>query len=388
MASTVHARERLVDGDIGRALAEMEFGSPPAVTRALGEALDREELGYLGAEEILRLQDAVSDWLRDSYAWTPPVDAIRPVADLVAGFRAILTHFVPEGEPIIVPTPGYMPFLSVPPMIGRPVIEVPMIRSGDGWSYDFEGLRAAFASGARLLVLCNPHNPIGKVAVEGELAEIERMVDEFDGLVLADEIHAPLVLGSSTHIVYAARSPRAAAHTITATSATKAFNIPGTKCGQLIFTNPDHLARWNEVGHWYEHQASVLGVVATEAAYREGRAWLGETVEALRQSVAEALSVLDAARDRTGIRVLRPEATYLLWIDLRGTGLLRDGVSAAQALREASQLVVTDGSDCGEAGLGFVRFNAALPREHVREAMERLIRAAEAARSRGAEASR
>ncbi|WP_449281395.1 MalY/PatB family protein [Leucobacter sp.] len=377
MSSTVHAREQLVEGDIGRALAEMEFGSPPAVTRALGAALDREELGYLGADEILRLQRAVGGWLRESYAWTPSEEAIRPVADLVAGFRAILTHFVPEGEPIIVPTPGYMPFLSVPPMIGRPVIEVPMVPSGSGWSYDFDGLRAAFASGARLLVLCNPHNPIGKVAVERELAEIERIVDEFDGLVLADEIHAPLVLGSSPHIVYAARSPRAAAHTITATSATKAFNIPGTKCGQLIFTNPDHLARWREVGHWYEHQTSVLGVVATEAAYRGGRAWLDETVEELRLSVAEALAVLEAARDRTGIRVLRPEATYLLWIDLRETGLLRDGASAAQALREASQLVVTDGSDCGAAGRGFVRFNAALPREHVREAMERLVRAAE-----------
>ncbi|WP_053382844.1 MalY/PatB family protein [Leucobacter celer] len=380
MSSTVQARDQLIEGDIGRALAEMEFGSPPAVTRALAEALDREELGYLGAGEIRRLQDAVGRWLRESYGWTPPADAIRPVSDLVAGFRAILTHFVPENEPIIVPTPGYMPFLSVPPMIGRPVIEVPMIRTATGWSYDFDGLRAAFASGARLLVLCNPHNPIGKVATDRELAEIEQIVDEFDGLVLSDEIHAPLVLGSAPHIVYAARSPRAAGHTITATSASKAFNIPGTKCGQLIFTNPDHLANWNEVGHWYEHQTSVLGVVATEAAYRDGRAWLDETVEALRQSVAEALSVLDAAADRTGIRVLRPEATYLLWIDLRESGLLREGVSAAQALREASQLVVTDGSDCGEAGRGFVRFNAALPREHVREAMERLIGAAEESR--------
>lgn len=377
MTATVHARDPLVTEDIGRALAEMEFGSPPAVTRALGAALDREELGYLGAEEIDRLQAAVSGWLRDSYSWTPPADAIRPVADLVAGFRAILTHFVPEGEPIIVPTPGYMPFLSVPPTIGRPVIEVPMLASDSGWRYDFDGLRQAFARGARLLVLCNPHNPIGKVAVESELAEIERIVDEFDGIVLADEIHAPLVLGDAPHIVYAARSPRAAAHTITATSATKAFNIPGTKCGQLIFTNPQHLARWAEVGHWYEHQTSVLGVIATEAAYRDGRAWLAETVEALRASVSEALAVLEAAGGRTGIRVRRPEATYLLWIDLRETGLLREGVCAARALREASHLVVTDGADCGEAGRGFVRFNAALPREHVREAMERLIRAAE-----------
>lgn len=380
MSATAYAREHQLEGDIGRALAEMEFGTPPAVTRALGEALDRRALGYLGADETHRLQDAVGGWLHDSFAWEPPRDAIRPVADLVAGFRAILTHFVPEGEPIILPTPGYMPFLSVPPMIGRPVIQVPMIRAADGWRYDFDGLRAAFAAGARLLVLCNPHNPIGKVAAESELAGIEELVAEFDGVVFADEIHAPLVLGSSPHIVYAARSARAAAHTITATSATKAFNFPGTKCGQLIFTNPAHLARWREVGHWHEHQTSVLGVVATEAAYREGRAWLEGTLEALRAAVDEAGALLEEAAGRTGLRLLRPEATYLLWIDLRDTGLLREGVPAARAVREASKLVVTDGADCGEAGQGFVRFNAALPRQQVREAMQRLIRAAEGAR--------
>lgn len=383
MGIVVDTRERVIEGDIGRSLAEMDFGCPPAVIRALYGSLEGEALGYLGAGEVLRLQDAVGAWLADAYGWRVPGEAIRPVADLVAGFRAILTHFIPEGEPVIVPTPGYMPFISMPPTINRPVIEVPMIAAGGEWRYDFEAIRAAFVQGARLLVLCNPHNPIGKVATEAELAEIERIVDEFGGIVFADEIHAPIVLDETArHLVYAARSPRAAAHTITATSATKAFNIPGVKCGQLVFTNPEHLERWRRIGRWHEHQTSVLGVVATEAAYLHGRPWLAETVDYLRETVADSVSVLRESAERTGIRVIAPQATYLLWIDLRNTGLLRDDVAAARATRDAARLIVTDGAECGAAGRGFVRFNAALPRPYAVEAMHRLALAADAGRRR------
>lgn len=376
--SIVDARELVIEGDIGRSLAEMDLGCPPSVTRALYAALDGGVLGYLDAAGISRVQAAVRGWLEDAYGWRVPAETIRPVADLVAGFRAILTHFVPEGEPIIVPTPGYMPFISMPQTINRPVIEVPMILEQGCWRYDFEAIRAAFQRGARLLVLCNPHNPIGKVAAEAELAEIERVVDEFGGIVFADEIHAPILIDEQArHIVYAARSARAAAHTITASSATKAFNIPGVKCGQLVFTNPQHLDRWRRIGRWYEHQTSMLGVVATEAAYLHGRPWLDETVGYLRGTIAEAVAVLRGSAAETGIRVVPPQATYLLWIDLRHTGLLGGDTTAARATRDAAQLVVTDGSDCGVAGRGFVRFNAALPRPYALEAMQRLVLAAE-----------
>ncbi len=359
----------------------MERGCAPAVTRALTDAVATDALRYLAQDDVARLQRVVADWLRERYGWEPSPDAIRPVADLVAGFRAVLTHLLPAGQPIIVPTPGYMPFLSVPQQIGHPVIEVPMLRDGTaGWRYDLPALRAAFEAGARLIVLCNPHNPIGKVATEVELAAIEELVAEFDGIVFADEIHAPLVLGAGEHIVYAARTARAAAHTITATSATKAFNIPGAKCGQLIFTNPEQLAAWRRVGHWHEHQTAVLGVVATTAAYTEGREWLRGTIAELGDTVREAIALLHATATDTGIRVIAPDATYLLWLDLSDTGLIRAGQSAAEAVREAAQIVVTDGSSCGAAGAGSVRFNAALSHADTMEAVRRLVAAATAAK--------
>lgn len=369
--------------EIGRTLAEMDLGCPPPVTAALSQAVANGELGYVTAADTEQLQRAVSSWLSEIYRWEPPSTAIRPVADLVAGFRAVLTHLLPAGQPIIVPTPGYMPFLSMPGQIDHPVIEVPMLRTGDGWQYDFVALRAAFEAGARLLVLCNPHNPIGKVSVESELAEIEDLVSEYDGIVFSDEIHAPLVIAQRPHIVYAARNARAAAHTITATSATKAFNIPGAKCGQLIFTNPEHLAQWHRIGHWHEHQTSVLGVIATAAAYDHSRDWLAETVETLRGTVAEALALLTDSADRTGIRVIGPDATYLLWLDLTDTGLLQPGLTSAESVRAAAGLIVTDGEQCGEAGRGAVRFNAALARADTATAMRRLVAAATAARASG-----
>lgn len=365
---------------LGRPLAEMERGCAPAVTRALTEAVGQDALRYLAQEDVARLQGAVAEWLRERYGWEPDAESIRPVSDLVAGFRAVLTHLIPDGQPIIVPTPGYMPFLSVPQQIGHPVIEVPMLRSAAGWRYDLPGLRAAFEAGARLVVLCNPHNPIGKVATEEELAAIEELVAEFDGIVFADEIHAPLVLGAGEHIVYAARSERAAAHTITATSASKAFNIPGAKCGQLIFTNPRQLAEWQRVGHWHEHQTAVLGVVATTAAYTAGREWLRDTVAGLGETVDAAVALLRDTAEETGIRVIAPDATYLLWLDLTGTELLREGRTAAEAVREAAQIVVTDGSSCGAVGVGSVRFNAALAHADTMEAVQRLVDAATAAK--------
>lgn len=361
---------------IGRALAEMDYGSPPAVASALQNAIQQQQLGYLAPVDVARMQRTVNTWLHDAYGWSPGPHTIRPVADLVAGFRAVLTHFLPPGQPIIVPTPGYMPFLTLPGLIGHPVIEVPMLEEADGWQYDFAALQNAFDTGARLLVLCNPHNPIGKVTTAREMEDIEELVAANNGLVFADEIHAPLVLSTGSHLVYASRSKRAAAHTITATSASKAFNIPAAKCGQLVFTNPDHLELWLSVGHWYEHQTSKLGVIATETAYKDGCAWLTKVVQRLNDIITQTVDLLEASAEQTGIRVIRPEATYLLWLDLRGTGLIRADESAAEALLRTAQLVTTDGASCGAVGQGWVRLNVAMSEETTMEGVRRMIAAA------------
>lgn len=360
---------------IGEALAVMSFGCAPVVADALAGAVARCELGYLSPVLVEGLAAAVSDWCEREYGWRVSRDRVRPVPDLVSGFRAVLAHFVPPGAAVIVPTPGYMPFLSVPPTMGRQVIQVPMIPVPEGWAYDFDGIREAFARGGRLLVLCNPHNPIGKMATEAELAALEDIVDEGKGLVFADEIHAPLRFGGRRHIVYAARNDRAAAHTITATSASKAFNIPAAKCGQLIFTNAEHAQRWQEIARWYEYHTSPLGVVATIAAYTGAREWLSATTAYLEDNVAAAAAALGEAAG--GIGLVPPSATYLLWLDLRATCLAADAGEGglADLLRARAGVIVTDGAECGESGRGFVRFNAALPRARMLEGLARLVAA-------------
>lgn len=375
---------------IGSAIAEMGFGCPAPVQRALTERLAGRGLGYTQPADVELLQQAVAQWQREVFGFEFAPSQVRPVVSLVTGFQAVLDIFVPAGAPIIVPTPAYMPFVQVPRQLGYEVIEVPMLQRRDAagvrWEYDFAGLRAAFARGARLLVLCNPHNPIGKVATASELAQIEELVAEFSGLVFADEIHAPIILGETQHISYAARTARAASHTITGISATKGFNIPGALCGELVFTNPAHLCAWQKRGALYEQQASALGMLASAVALRECGEWLRETVDVIRGNFVSVLEQLSAAPE-TGIYGFLPEATYLLWLDVRESvfaALAKERIQAggnpdtalADVVRERAGVAVTDGALWGQVGRGHVRLNLALPRADAEEAMRRIIAAA------------
>ncbi len=162
-------------------------------------------------------------------------------------------------------------------------VSPPMLKDAGEWQLDLASIAAAFTRGADALVLCHPHNPIGKVYSASELQQLCELVEQAGALVFSDEIHAPIMLSNDeVHIPYASVSPAAAAHSMTAISASKAFNIPGTKCCQVVLTSEEHRDIWQRVGGWYEHQTSVLGVYATIAAYDRGAGWLAGALEYLR----------------------------------------------------------------------------------------------------------
>jgi cystathionine beta-lyase len=250
-----------------------------------------------------------------------------------------------------------MPFLLVPLALGREIIEVPMASDGGRSVYDLEALQSAFDAGGSLLVLCNPHNPVGRVLERAEMTAVAEVVEANGGRVLSDEIHAPLVYDGHPHVPYASISVRTAEHTVTAVSASKAWNIPGTKCAQLVLTNDADAATWEEVGRRAEHGASNLGVVASIAAYERGGPWL-----------AEVLSHLDGSRRLLGelladqipdIGYTAPEGTYLAWLDCRTLDL---GDHPAEFFLERAGVALTDGPLCGGAGAGFARYTFATPR--------------------------
>lgn len=363
-------------GTIGAFVAEMDFGTAPVVTSALHAAVDAGLFGYLPAEVSAEMSLACAEWQRAAYGWEIDPARVYPIADVVKGFEIALEHFSPPGAPVILPTPAYMPFLLVPPIHDREILQVPLVESGGRYAMDLDGLAAAFRAGGHLLVLCNPYNPVGRVFDRTELEGIAAVVAEHDGRVFSDEIHSPVVYPGATHLPYASVSDITASHTITATSASKAWNLPGLKCAQLILSNDADVAVWNRVGFLALHGASTLGVVAATAAYRSGKPWLNQVrgyLDGNRQLLTELIPA-----HLPGARYVPPEGTYIGWLDCRG---LRIDGSPAEFFRDHAEVALTDGRDCGAAGAGFVRLVFATPRPILEQAVAQMGAAVRAART-------
>jgi len=355
-------------GVLGAFVAEMDFGAAPAVRAALRDVIERADVGYLSDRVAAGLRAACADWQHAAYGWRVDPASVWPMADVLRCLEAAIGVFSRPGSPVILPTPAYMPFVTVPGLIGREVIQVPMTTSPDGRPVlDLDGIDAAFRSGGHLLVLVNPCNPVGRVYSADELAAVAALVDRHGGRVFADEIHAPLVYPGGRHVPYATVSPVAAAHSVTAVSASKAWNLPGLKCAQLIVTSDADAATWARAWPLYEHDASTLGAQASIAAYADGRAWLSDVVGYLdgnRRLLGQLL-----AEQLPGVGFRAPEGTYLAWLDCRGLDL-RPGPAAF--FLERAGVLATDGADCGRAGQGFARLNFATPRPILAEMIRQM----------------
>ncbi|MFJ4172731.1 MalY/PatB family protein [Microbacterium sp. NPDC089696] len=355
---------------IGAFVAEMDFGLAPAVSTAVKDALDAGLTGYLPTAAATALSEATAQWYSSQYGWDVVAERVHHVPDVIHAFELAIEHFTTPGSAVIVPTPAYMPFLLVPPLRGRRVIEVPSIEVDGRWVMDLDAVAQAFRDGGEMLVLCNPHNPLGTVATRDELLAIADTVTAAGGRVFSDEIHAPIVYAPAQHIPYASVSAEAAAHTLTATSASKAWNLAGLKCAQVIISNDADAALWESLGFWAGHGTSTLGVLANTAAYAEGGEWLDGVVDYLdgnRRMLSQLVS-----EKLPGVRMIVPEGSYIALLDFRSTGLTGD---LGEWFREHAGVAMTDGAACGEAAIGFTRFVFAMPRPVLIEAVERIARA-------------
>jgi cystathionine beta-lyase len=367
-------------GVIGAFVAEMDFGVAPPIEAALLDVVKRADFGYLSERALTEMADACAGWQRDRYGWNVDPGRVRPLPDVITGLAAAITVFSRPGSPVILPTPAYMPFLTVPGSLDREIIQVPMAADGGRYVLDLDGIDAAFRQGGHLLVLCNPCNPVGRVYRRDELAAVAEVVEANGGRVFADEVHAPLIYPGGTHIPYASLSGVTAAHTVTGTAASKGWNLPGLKCAQFLLSNDQDAATWAERGSTFEHGTSTPGVQAATAAYRDGGPWLGDVVAYLdgsRTLLAELL-----ARHLPEVGYEPPEGTYLAWLDCRPLfadhgsrlqgGHPPDGDSPAEFFLAKARVMLTDGAACGEAGRGYVRLNFATPRPILTEMVRRL----------------
>ena len=359
---------------IGAFVAEMDFGVAPVIADAMKAAIDDGLTGYLPAGVAQAMSEAAARWQSERHGWEVPAERIRPVPDVLTALRTTIDFFTEPGARIILPTPAYMPFLTIPALHDREIIEVPMLQEDGRYVLDLDGIDRAFRDGGGLLILCNPYNPVGRVFERAELEAVAEIVARHGGRVFSDEIHAPLVFAPHRHVPYASLDAVTAGHTITATSASKAWNLPGLKAAQVILSNEADAEVWirPEVA-WAEHGTANFGVIAATAAYDAGRPWLDDTLAYLdgnRRTLADLL-----AEHIPGMGHRPPEGTYIAWLDARRLGI--EG-SPADFFRERAGVALTDGIACGAAGKGFLRFILATPRPILEQAVRQMAAALDA----------
>lgn len=378
LIATGATRWTLGDDVIGAFVAEMDFGIAPPILERLHREVDRAGFGYLPDAMVAELKEATVGALLRRTGWDVDPRDVHPVPDVITVYQAVLEHFLRPGAKVIVPTPAYMPFLEVAALRGREVLEVPMVAGEDGdYRYDLAALETAFDDGGELLVLCNPHNPTGRVFTREEMEPLVELVDRHGGRVFSDEIWAPVVLAGQ-HLPYASLSGVAAGHTITAVAASKAFNVPGLKCAQLITSNVADRQHWESVGHFPTHSTANLGMAATSAAYVEADDWLEDILGYLRRNRETLIELVRTLLPKARMSTL--QGTYVAWLDLRDYGI--DG-SLHDHLLERARVGCTEGTACGAAWGGHVRFIYAMPHPLLVEAITRIARVLEPDRLEG-----
>jgi cystathionine beta-lyase len=345
-------------------VADMDFAAPPAVLAALHGRVDHGVFGY--GDAPASLVDAVVESLARDHAWRIDPQWIIWLPGLVTGLNVVCRAVGESGDAVLTATPVYPPFLSAPRFSGRDVITVDLVDVGNCWQWDLARLESAITPRTRLLMLCNPHNPVGRAFTRAELTAIAEIAERHDLVICSDEIHCGLVLDERAHHVPMATLDQGIAdRCVTLMAPSKTWNIPGLGCSFAVVSNARLRRRLLEVMRGIVPHVNVLGFAATEAAYRDGSAWREALLAYLRSN---ARCVLGAIARMPGLSSWPVEATYLAWIDARGLG-----VDNPARFFEQAGVGLSDGADFGAPG--FVRLNFGCCRSTLEEALARMGRA-------------
>lgn len=346
-------------------VADMDFPAPPAVLAALHRRIDHGVFGYGGPWPTLT--ESVLTHLEIQYGWRIEPEWLVWLPGLVSGLNIACRAI--DGE-VLTATPIYPPFLSAPHFSGRKLNRVELADTGERWHFDQNALQLASTAATRLFLFCHPHNPVGRCWSRQELLDLAAFAEANELIVCSDEIHCGLVLDADKrHIPFASLSPDAARRSITLMAPSKTFNIPGLGCAFAVIPDAALRQRFERTMRGIVPHVNVLGLAATEAAYRDCGDWHAELIDYL---AGNRDRVMAAVNGKNRAKMKSVEATYLAWIDVRELGL-------ADPARhfEAHGLGLSDGADFGAPG--WLRLNFGCPRSTLDEAMQRFETACQAA---------
>lgn len=349
-------------------IADLDFAVCPEITAALNRRLQHPVLGY--AEVADSYWQSIIDWQRRRHHFGICREELAFVPGVVKGIGYAVNYFTRLGDGIVIQPPIYPPFRSVVEGNDRRVVENPLVFDGETYRMDLDGLRRVVAEEKpKMLVLCNPHNPIGIQWDADTLAELAKICREAGMVVVSDEIHGDLMLEGRRHIPFLEVSDDARAVGIMLGAPSKTFNIPGLVSSWMVIKNPElrePYYKWMMVNEF--SSPVMISTIGAEAAYNNGEQWLDEMLDYVRDNIEFVIDYV--GRHIPGLKVVRPEASFLLWLDFRGLNLCHREVM--NLLLDKAHLALNDGAVFGTQGEGFARLNIGTPRCVLAAALESL----------------
>lgn len=347
-------------------IADMDFEVAPPITEAILRRVAHKVYGYDFPGE--RCTGSLTAWFGRRTGWNIEQEWLRFTPGVVSGLAFAIKAFTAKGDGLVIQPPIYPPFFSITGANDRRVVTNPLKQAGDTFEMDFDDLDRKLAD-ASAIILCNPHNPVGRVYTEDELRRVGELCVKHDVSIISDEIHADIVFKPHRHIHIASLDPRFAERCITFVAPSKSFNIAGLATSAAVMTSGKMRETWDrEYNTTHVIDGTLFGHVAMCAAYNECEPWLEEALDYLKSNVDYVRSFI--AENIPMIKTVRQEGTYLMWLDFRGLGMGHKELTGW--LISKAGLGLNSGADFGSEGLGHARMNVATNRATVERAMRQL----------------
>ncbi len=352
-------------------VADMDFKTPDFVLDAIAQRLQHPILGYFYHHEDF--YQSIISWMEKRHQWSIQKEWINFSPGLVTGLATIVQAFTEKGDKVIVQPPVYHPFYYVIENQERILVRNPLVLQDEQYRMDFEDLEKKLQDGVKMLILCNPHNPVGRCWSREELKMLGDLCLQYHCLILSDEIHSDLIMPGFKHTPLASISEAIAEQTITCMAPSKTFNLAGLSSSEVIISNPLLRKKFEEYNTDRLHlsMGNLFGDVALTAAYRQGEDWLTQLLSYLAGNVKFAQEFF--AQHLPQVKTYRHEATYLLWVNFNGLALSHEQLN--RLLIKDAKVGFNTGTIFGESGKGFMRINLACPKSVVEKALSQVLRA-------------